>query len=619
MSSAPPVLAALPPESLYLTGTSDPVFVTLHRSPLEVARDTAVILAPPFGWDEVCSYRSLRAWAGLLAQAGYSTARLSLPSTGDSGGRARDPDRVGAWTGSIDAAARWIVAETGAGRVATVGIGLSAILAVLATAGGASVDQLVLWGAHPRGRALVRQLRAFSKLETSRFFEGLDPPPPLPDGELEAGGFLLSADTVRQLEAIDLTAVGLSAARPLRALLLERDGITVDQQLREHFESAGTEVTVAPGPGYGAMTSHPQQARPPLEVISRLTAWLDHSAQPARVAAPLAAPAPGAVSSAEIGLRGVAAVRETPVSIPQPFGSLSGVLVEPLQRPRHQLRMVLLNAGAVRRIGPSRMWVELARRWAARGLPTLRLDVEGIGDADGDETPYTDDGGLYVPALVPQVQSAIDFLQARVDGERFVLAGLCAGAYWAFHAGLRDPRVCAALMVNPRALIWDTGLGPARDLRALLTEPFSLAKLRRVATGPRLRSFLHWLAAGPARSVRRLRTGEASTAWTERDLDAALEQFCRSGRRGLMLFSDHEPLHDELVRSGRLAKLAAWSNMTFEHVSVRDHTMRPNWAQQQAQAIVDQAIQNELAVELAQVDSGTVPPSWLESEPPLTT
>jgi hypothetical protein len=271
------------------------------------------------------------------------------------------------------------------------------------------------------------------------------------------------------------------------------------------------------------------------------------------------------------------------------------VLTEPIGPSDTGLCIVLLNPGAGRRIGPNRMWVEAARRWAAQGTPTFRLDVEGIGDADGDETPYRDDAGLYAPDFVPQVLSAVDVLQARGVGERFLLGGLCSGAYWSFHAVLGDPRVCATMLVNPRALVWEAGIGPARDFRALFSEPFSLSKIRRLATGPRLRSFLRWTLATPSRWLRGLWSREPASAGTERQIDAALDGLIASGKRALFLFSEHEPLDDELAQSGRTERLQAAANVTFERVAVRDHTMRPRWAQQQMHAALDRAVALETA------------------------
>ncbi len=58
-----------------------------------------------------------------------------------------------------------------------------------------------------------------------------------------------------------------------------------------------------------------------------------------------------------------------------PHGRLFGVLS---RRSGEQAEPtgVLLNAGPQRRTGPNRMWVEIARRWAAKGVPTLRLDAD---------------------------------------------------------------------------------------------------------------------------------------------------------------------------------------------------------------------------------------------------
>ena len=366
--------AQTPAQALFLDGAEGPVFVTFHP-PAVRARGPALLFCPPFGWEEACAYRSLRWWANRLAGEGYGALRLTLPSTGDSAGGARDPDRLGAWVAAVTTAATWLRAEPGAQRVVALGIGLGGLLADLAAAGGAPIDDLVLWGVPPRGRAQARQLRAFSKLERAMFFEGLESPPPLPSDELEAGGFLLDAETLAALDALDLTKLDLPAAPGRRALLLERDGLAVNAELAASLERAGLEVTTGPGAGFGQMTSHPQLASPPLEVIERVMDWLAAGTSGAGLAVPV--DAPRALASAEIPVGPGLTVRETPVAIPHPGGDLPAVLTEPLSAPKHGRAVLLLNAGAVRRIGPNRSWVEASRRWATMGVPTLRVDVEG--------------------------------------------------------------------------------------------------------------------------------------------------------------------------------------------------------------------------------------------------
>src|SRR5205823_13947176 len=127
-------------------------------------------------------------------------------------------------------------------------------------------------------------------------------------------------------------------------------------------------------------------------------------------------------------------VRETPITIEQPFGHLFGVIAEPptagplatAAGRQAELAVLLLNAGAIRRVGPNRMWVEAARRWAALGVPTLRLDLEGLGDADGEASRFADVAELYVPRFIDQVRDALEVLEARGVARRFVLAGLCS-------------------------------------------------------------------------------------------------------------------------------------------------------------------------------------------------
>jgi pimeloyl-ACP methyl ester carboxylesterase len=582
-----------PARTRFVPSGSEQVCVVWHPPAAARARDTAVILCPPFGWDEVCSYRSRRDWAQQLATAGYSTLRISFPATGDSSGDPLQPGRLQAWTDAVGAGCDWLRDVGPVTRIAVVGLGLGGLVGYHAAAAGIKIDDLVLWATPARGRELVRQLRAFSRLEDSQL-GGAPPERAEPQPGLEVGGFRLSDETLQALSKLDLTsAPGPLTAR--RVLLLERDGLPVDQRLADHLGGLDIDVTVASGEGYAAMMAPPQQALTPAEVITTVTAWLDSASAP--VSAAVAAdrsPAPSSADGPTTVATGTGAwVTETPMRITQPVGALVGILTEPTDGPVSDLCVVLLNAGAIRRIGPNRMWVEAARRWAQRGVPTLRLDVEALGDSDGDIEDYRDDKGLYVPRLVPQVLAALDALQEVGVGERFALGGLCSGAYWAYHAALQDERVTAAWMVNPRILIWDPGPSPERDLRTVTSQPLSLVRLRK-ALGPRGLTLARFVLTT---MIRRLtRRGAAPPLLTRRadELRETLDELRAVEKHAVMVFAQDEPLYDAFVEAGLLAEIERAPEFTIERVAVSDHTIRPAWAQQVVHAALDRALDEEL-------------------------
>ena len=157
----------MPPQSavpVYLPCEA-PVFALLHGSARVLEPRTAVLICPPFGWDEICCYRSRREWAIHLAEAGYPTLRFDFPGAGDSCGSPREPRRLAAWTEAAAKAAAWMPGATGCERVAAIGIGLGGLVLCNAIAQGAGIDELVLWAVPARGAALVRELRAFAQIQ----------------------------------------------------------------------------------------------------------------------------------------------------------------------------------------------------------------------------------------------------------------------------------------------------------------------------------------------------------------------------------------------------------------------------------------------------------------------
>ncbi len=577
---------------IYLRNGPEPIFALLNIPAEKSAPASPVLICPPFGWDDICSYRSRRDWAVQLAAGGHATLRIDLPGTGDSGGSPHDPNRLAAWTGAVTMAAERMREITGSDRLTAIGIGLGGLLIFEALAQGAQIDELILWAVPASGRTFLRELRVFARLEDSEFdVTGELEPSLVPEGCTGAGGFLLSAETTKALQKIDIGMHELPAGLVTRALLLGRDGIGVDPGLVDCLEEMGTTVTQDPGPGYGAMMAKPHLARAPTEVFAHVSSWLEE--HPSKDVTPAPIEPRGALDrddAIELSV-GDARIRETPVTVAQSFGDLFGVLSEPLYAPQAQLCVVMLNAGAIRRVGPNRMWVEAARRWAARGVTTLRLDLEGIGDAEGDADRFTELAELYVPELVDQVRAALDALGARGFEGRFVLMGLCSGAYWSFHGALRDDRVVAAFMLNPRALFWDPALETARDLRRGVLRTSSWPKILRGEV-PLARMIALALDAPftlPRRTIRRRRARRGGD-----ELDRALDRLRHDDKHLQFLFSGNEPLYEELASEGRLDRLHLWPNIRLEMIPGRDHTLRPFQAQQRAHEALDRALEEEL-------------------------
>jgi hypothetical protein len=160
-------------------------------------------------------------------------------------------------------------------------------------------------------------------------------------------------------------------------------------------------------------------------------------------------------------------------------GTLVGVLCEPDTRPSPVV-VVMSNVGLNHRVGPSRIWVELARRLARGGISSFRFDVSGLGDSPPRHDLLSD-----VERSILDLESALDWLSGNVSG-KFVLISLCSGTDNAHPVSVRDERVEASVFIDgynyetPRfhlerkVLRWVTPARWARGLRKRLPRAFGL-------------------------------------------------------------------------------------------------------------------------------------------------
>jgi alpha/beta superfamily hydrolase len=106
--------------------------------------------------------------------------------------------------------------------------------------------------------------------------------------------------------------------------------------------------------------------------------------------------------------------------------------------------VVLVNAGIVHRVGPDRLYVDLARSLAIQGYKVLRFDLAGLGDSEAMTGTHS-----LEESAVQDILSAVNFLASTRGVTRFVLAGLCSGANYSLLASFREPRVVGALLIDP--------------------------------------------------------------------------------------------------------------------------------------------------------------------------
>ena len=408
----PPPLGKHP---IYFGTAERPLFGFYHPPSGTDIHPLGIVLCNPIGDDLIRGHRAFRHLAEALAGAGFAALRFDFDGTGDSAGDERDPDRVATWRADVARAAAELRARSGVEALALLGLKLGATLATMAAEDLGGVEALVLWGAHESGSAYVSEATKAHKmhtmLEPASFVGG----PPSTDGQ-EALGFLLTPQTIADLAVVDLFATKRSQAR--WTLVIDTANLSSASALGAHLSCLGRRVSTRQLPGQKFLITRPQDSEVPQAIIDAVTGWLgeDRSLEDR----PLGRSAPPLVAEAQ-------SLRERAVTFGGPR-QLFGILTSP---PPAAARaglpaIIMLNAGAIHRIGAHRLYVPMARRWAALGFQVLRVDLSGIGDspvADGGQENLT-----YPPERGEDVQTAMDFLSQSVQADRFILTGLCSGA-----------------------------------------------------------------------------------------------------------------------------------------------------------------------------------------------
>ncbi|MDA8290442.1 MAG: alpha/beta hydrolase [Actinomycetota bacterium] len=554
---------------------SRPLFGWLHSAPSARA---GAVLCLPIGDESFPAYRAYGDLAERLEAAGVSVVRFDYSGTGNSAAAPAEVVAVEEWLGDVRAAAD-LLREDGVDDVTLVGIRSGALLAEHA-ATAARASALVLWDPVESGRRWLREVRLLGATGVSAPREGRGGDA---DG-LEIPGILLGRRLAEELSALALGRARVPDGTSVLVLeRLERPVSAASRSRLEHLDATWGRAVDMPR-FFDVDTWHPFLSE---ASIARIEGWV--AERTSRV--PGRGPAPGArrgeqsvggEARAEVG----PGVRERAVRIGP--SRMFGVLTEPsASRGDSGLRVLFVNTGLDRHIGPSRLWVDLARRWAADGSVVLRVDVSGTGDSPARPSQRRE--VTYSAWAVDDVVEAATFL-APEDPGSVVLVGTCSGAYHAIEAGvaLRSRAVWAVNPAVPPSTRFPGA--PATGSRADVASTVRRATRRanpffeHLAESRRAVELAHSLVPGPLWSLLDRLGLYAHAASAFRPLlDTGASLYVRCGKEESQRFLAYgRSAVRRLERTGRL---------TFEVDELLDHTLLDHGSQVRVAAALDSLAQ----------------------------
>jgi pimeloyl-ACP methyl ester carboxylesterase len=551
-------------------------FGWIHEPAPDTARGVALVIVPPFGYEAICAHRSLRRIAEAAAHAGLLAIRFDLDGTGDSAGGDLDPDRLGAWTESVGDACD-LARSLGATSIVLAGVRLGATLAALAATRRNDVIGLVAIAAVPSGKALVREARAL------QMAVGLEEPPPgtvaTPADAHELIGFALAAETRTALSAVDL----LAAPPPAPSLLvIDRDDLAPNEKWVTALRGKGAEVEHLRLPGYVEMMLDPHRAAVPEAIVAATIRFaVAHAALVATSSPAASGAAREQAAGVSLSMRTDPApgVTEDLVQLDDDLMGIASRSANPNGR-----AVILINAGSIHRVGPNRLYVELARRLAARGDLVLRVDLAGIGDSR--PRGAQPDNVVYSTTAVDDVGGAVAWCK-RQDAKTIAVVGLCSGAYHALKAAVSGQPIDTVVPINPLTFFWKPGMPldfaafkDAARYQKSVTNVQSWKKLlrgdvdvRRVAkvAANRARSILEHRARDLARELRLPLTD---------DLASELAALGRRNTRVHFIFSASDPGRAMLLEQGgaTVERLKKSGKLAIDVIDRTDHTFTARWA-----------------------------------------
>jgi alpha-beta hydrolase superfamily lysophospholipase len=412
-------------------------------------RDTCVLFASAFGYEDLCSRKMQRIVAEQLASRGLASMRFDYMGTGD----ALDVDDQSTgpnWVDDLQRAANQLKASTGAKRLILVAQGIGSLIAAQAMKQGLQIDGIAYLAPVTSGKSYLRELSMWSTLIDDglglRKADRITQP-----GSI--GGLVMPEAVVHWLAGANLLELTPQPSAP--SFVAFRADRAAEKRFADGLAQSGTDVSAIAFEGYDALMLSPTQSIVPQTICDDLVKWID-----AQAGADLVQK-----STEHIGISGAHEAAEFTESLISfgPNQHLIGVETRP-NAGACTAAVVLNGSGYDRRSGWGRQVTWLARELAKQGIASLRYDAANVADSAPSESAPA--AVLYHTSQLDDARAAVDYLTGQ-HTVPVMMSGRCSGAYLALKAAEQDPRISAVLAANPVVFYWQEGrsLDEALDMR----------------------------------------------------------------------------------------------------------------------------------------------------------
>lgn len=569
--------------AVYFGADEQPMLGWLHLPPTGIISTKAIILCQPLALDYMSAYRSMRYLADYFASAGFLCMRFDYYGTGDSGGFTEQDKTIEFAEYSVTEAINLLGEQYSIESYSLVGFRFGASIAAKVSEY-KTVEDLVLWSPIDNGKRYLREIKALQA--TSQYYKN--------DSQLEAAGMVYWDNTQKQLAEIDFTKL-----KPLakHIVVIPRDDTKRNPGFYEQWEKNNLSIELLWLSGSMDMLKLAEDTLVPHESFENLVKKLKvnnvntidinrqidnkrnlhseikvHYKQYAKTD-----------SEKNTETLEPEVTERTIVSKPS---RIFGILTEPGDKIIERPCILLLNSGAIHRVGSNRLHVLLARQLAGNGFSSLRMDIPGLGDSITTNSEL--ENKEHLPAVESYIYEMVKLLISK-GFKSFILAGLSSGAFYAYNAMLRneDLPIIDSLIINPELFYVNDKTNNHTNLAAqeggwlyYIEQLKNPKKWRKFVSGDVDFKYISSIVFGKVRSIIKKSTNafkrveSVKALIIKNELDHDLQYLANKNNRVTFVLSKQDPANEiiKLLGGSSLTRLEKEGMISRIRVPEADHT-----------------------------------------------